>query len=71
MISYLVANSESAICGGGSVDGDAEDEEWHGVELAATADGEAEAADAATELNRVVLVVQLQHVEFVILLNKI
>ncbi len=65
----LVPDPEPAVGGGRPVDGDPQHEEGHGVELAPAADAEAEAAHAAVQLHRVVLVVQLQQVQLVVLLR--
>ena len=66
---FLVADAQPAVRRRRAVRRDPQHEERHGVELAATADGEAESAEAALQLHRVVLVVQLQQVHFVVLLE--
>ena len=63
----LVSDAQSTVGGSGAVNGDAEHEERHGVELTAPADGEAESPGAASQLHGIVLVVHLQHVKLLVI----
>ena len=65
----LISDSQTPVRRCGPVHGDSKDEQRHGMEFAPAPDREPEPAGASLQFDGVVLIVELEHVEFLILLN--